>query len=512
MTTTVLLSLLLVTGGAFAGVAQPAPVDFREPVIVPRPVKLSFDAQRVVRLEDATRFAVTCPEGAARDWIASKAKLWWKIAPIVSEGQATLPSADEGYSIVAEPGSVAIAARTLQGVRYAMMTLRQAAEPCPAGFGEEKYWLAALRVEDVPAMMFRGIHLCCFPETSAEYVERQIRLAAYYKYNYAVIESWGMFKSERFPFLAYADSWLTPAEARRLATLAKDLGLTLVPQFNVFGHAAGARFCSGKHVTLDYHPQYQSLFEPGGGWNWCLSNPETLRVHRELLAEMHAAFLNPPFVHIGCDEANRPSCARCRAAGPYERLFVGHVTAIADFLRSRGARTMMWHDMLVDHDDVRWKGKGFYANGTPEIAEILRTSFPKDVVICDWYYGKNPADGDYPTLRHFKELGFDVLSCPWTDEDGEASRIASQAGFVRRNGLFGILQTVWNRFAYERFAVTVERSAAAAWGTSAPPKFTPEMGGAPIPRPFATHWQQVGWDMGAKSYRETGYVDSQVTR
>ena len=481
-------------------------VDFREPQIVPAPRKMAYEAHRAVRLEDATRFSVSCPDVAARDWVAAKAKHWWKIDPGISDAELALPTADEGYSINAEPGRIEIAARTLQGIRYAMMTLRQAAEPCPSGLGEEKYWLASMNVEDAPAMKFRGLHLCAFPELSVRMLEHQIRLAAYYKYNYVVLESWGMFKSERFPFLAFGDSGLTSAETKRLAALGRDLGVTLVPQFNVFGHAAGARSMSGKHVTLDYHPQYQSLFEPGGGWNWCLTNPETKSVLKGVLAELHESFLNPPFVHIGCDEANEPSCARCRAAGPYWKLFAAHVTEIVETLRARGARTMMWHDMLLDHDDPRWAG--FYANGTAGIAVALETGFPKDVVVCDWYYGEIPKSGDFPTLRHFKELGFDTLAAPFFN----AKTTAAQGAFVRQNGLYGILQTTWDGIRGEAFARGVATGAATAWGTAPyePPKIP--MGAAPIPHPFATHWRQVGWDMGGPTYGETGYYDTQVTR
>ena len=363
-----------------------------------------------------------------------------------------------------------------------------------------------MEVRDAPSLKFRGVHLCCFPETSAAFLERQIRLAAYYKFNYAVVESWGMFKSEKLPFLSLKDSWLTAKEASRLAGIGRDLGITLIPQFNVFGHAAASRHGSGKHVSLDYYPERSPLFEPCGGWNWCLTNPETRRVQVEYLSEMHEAFLRPPFVHIGCDEANAPSCARCRAVESYQRLFADHVVAVAAAMRERGARVMMWHDMLLDHGDVRWKG--FYANGTTETADALRAVFPKDVVVCDWYYGNVPENGDYPTLRHFKAFGFDVLTCPWRDEDG----IAAQARFARREGLFGMMQTVWHQMAGEKFGTMMEAAAAAAWGTPPPPLFVPNMGEAPVPRPFVTHWRQCGWDMGTPEYAETGYLERQIRR
>ena len=60
------------------------------------------------------------------------------------------------------------------------------------------------------------------------------------------------------------DAPCTKAESRRLANLGKDLGVTVVPQMQVFGHASLSRSCSTKHSTLDMHPEYEPLFEPGG--------------------------------------------------------------------------------------------------------------------------------------------------------------------------------------------------------------------------------------------------------
>ena len=484
-----------------------AAVDFRRPVLVPEPVEMAYKSNVAVRITAATKFVVTCPDTSAAAWVGEHASKWLGFRPQVAVGRGK-PDADgdEGYSLVARDGRVEIQANALQGVRYALYAVRQIVEPIPEGRELGGWWMPETSIRDAPSLKFRAIHLCCFPETTAAFLERQIRVAAYYRFNYAVIESWGMFKSAKVPFLSLKDSWFTPDEARRLAGIGRDLGITLVPQFNVFGHATGARHVSGKHVTLDCYPANSPLFEPNGGWNWCLSNPDTAKVQLEYLSDMHEAFLNPPFVHIGCDEANRPSCARCRAAGSYGRLFADHVMAVAAAMRARGARVMMWHDMLLDHGDARWKG--FYANGSCEEAELVRAKLPKDIVVCDWYYGKVPEGGDYPTLRYFGDNGFDVVTCPWRDLSG----IVAQASFARKSGLFGMMQTVWNVFSGEQFGRMMETASAAAWGTEPPMPFVPGMGEAPVARPFAAHWRQCGWDMGSPEYSETGYWENQTSR
>ena len=167
---------------------------------------------------------------------------------------------------------------------------------------------------------------------------------------------------------------------------------------------------------------------------------------------------------------------------------------------------MMWHDMLLEKD----KWKPFYAHGSVDEAGMLET-LPKDVVICDWYYGSDPAGDDktagqsvtggYPTLDHFASKGFSVLTCPWRETKG----IVAQAKYVREKGMFGMLETIWHHYRGMEFVNMVEVSACAAWGAE---RNDPKRRG----RPFATNWRQCGWDMGIPAYEDTGFFDHQVTR
>lgn len=170
-----------------------------------------------------------------------------------------------------------------------MRTLRQIAEPVRGTRKLTAYFVPETVIEDAPAMAFRGFHLCWFPENTSMQIEQYIRLAAYYKMNTIVLESWGMFVFKNHPQLSLPGSTMTAKEVKRLVKIADELGVTLVPQFNIFGHASAARENSGKHIVLDFHPELQPLFEPLG-WTWCLSNPETIKLLEELALEMHDAF------------------------------------------------------------------------------------------------------------------------------------------------------------------------------------------------------------------------------
>ena len=199
MRTPMLMHVALIAAAATA-----ADVDFRKPEILPVPKEMSYEASVPVRIEAATAFAVKCPDGAAANWVKGKVGEWFgvKAASVEQESVAGVTGGgEESYTLTAAPGRIAICANTLKGVKHAMHTLRQAAERESAGLKLKGYWLPALKVRDEPALKFRGVHFCWFPECSAKLIEHQIRVAAYYKFNYAVIENWGVFRSRRYPFL-----------------------------------------------------------------------------------------------------------------------------------------------------------------------------------------------------------------------------------------------------------------------------------------------------------------------
>jgi len=486
---------ILIAGSAIAASAED--LAFARPQVIPAPTNLTYEAAVAVQLDAACAFTVRCQDAVASKWAADHAERWFGVRPNVT-ADLTPPQGlvgSEAYALSASPGRIEIRATSLAGVRHAMSVLRQAALRNTSGGARSGFWLPALEVADAPKLAFRGLHVCWFPETPVSQVERLIRMAGYYRFNFVVLESWGTFRSERYPWWGWPDGKMTKAEIRRLRAIAADLGVTLVPQFNVFGHAALSRAKSGKHAVLDLHPEYQSLYEPDG-WNWCLSNPETLKVVRDLVVEMHEAFGNPPFFHLGCDEAHAPGCPRCRAAQPYESLLERHLVDLNALLKSRGAQPMIWHDMLLDRNDSRWKP--FYHHGNRYSAEMLER-LPRDIVICDWYYGRNygkeSVPKNYSTLAHFSSLGFPTVTCPWNDPKSTASL----GRYAAEHHLFGMLGTIWHHTYNEELPRTILSAvAAAAWGTPA------ASGG------FATHWRQIGWDVGVSDYRECGYVSEQL--
>ena len=454
-----------------------------------------FDETTAVRLDCASQ------ERGAAKWLESHLKEWYgDHAPKVlcdgldgvGKGAAGL-AGDEAYSASVDENGVSIAANTVAGVRWAAYTLRQLAIAKRGTFKAEGRLLPRLAIADRPHLAFRAVHLCCFPETRIQQIERAIRLAALLKFNYAIIESWGMYKSERHPWCAWPGAYLTKSEVKRLVAVGRDLGITLIPQINCYGHASASRGCSIKHSTLDLHPEYEPLFEPGG-WNWCLSNPETQRVLRELIAEIHEDFGNPPFFHLGCDEAEAQTCPECSKT-PNAELVAGHIVGLAEFVKSRGARAMIWHDMLLDKNDPRWKAYIKFGDG--QATEILQ-KLPKDIVICDWqysYHNKKEVRKDWPTMTYFKDNGFSVVACPWMNY----ATMKPMADHIVKIGGFGFIETTWHHLRGNDWEKMYMSAAHAAWGS-------PVSHGVSFQRSL----RLVGNDMKVDSYLDTGHLNYQV--
>lgn len=464
-----------------------------------------------IRFEDGPDYLIrnSCPvqlnvweSAQVREETVDCFKTFWNAVPeiVLTRNRTAEKMNHDAYKINVTENELSITARSLNGVRNALKTLRQLAEVIRGTEKVSGYILVQCMIHDEPAMPFRSIHLCIFPETSLWDIEKQIRLAAYYKFNYAVIETWGVFPFESHPEFCWADRKIDKAELRRLILLGKKLGITLVPQLNLLGHASASRASTGKHAVLDFNPALQPLFEPEG-WAWCISNPETRRIQTDLVSELYDFYDRPPFFHIGCDEADSIAvCRECRRR-VLKDLLRDHIVYFHDLLRERGARIIMWHDMLLERHDKRWYG--YVANALPkhEISGLYK-ELPHDIIIADWQYGyKAKEDGpepEWPTSKFFKNEKFDVIVCPWSNFRGTKSL----GQFAAQEHLTGLLATTWHTCHGEQLARIYSCAAHAAWNPAA------DRLGSLLPPSF--HMRQTGWDMGIREYEKTGFCQNQV--
>lgn len=504
MNLNLLLSAVLLPIAIFAGnTANPDAVELAP---IPRPLELTSDMDTPVAFDAATKVVVDCPDERATSWLTAHLGAWYgKDAPKAVRGSSALQlrNSDEAYAVRADPSGVTIAARSLAGIRWAAYSLRQVAIAKRGTFKTSGRLLPTLSISDAPHLKFRGIHLCWFPELRTAQVERAIRLAALMKFNYVVLEPWGMYTSEKHPWWSWPGAKMTRSEVRRLVALGQDLGVTLIPQIAAFGHAGASRTSTLKHSVLDLHPEYEPLFEPGG-WNWCLTNPETQKVLRELMIELLEDFGHPPFIHLGCDEAQPPTCPDCRKR-PYGELVCAHIADLAAFAKANGAQAMIWHDMLLDRTDPAWKG--FVACGSKDTARLVDL-LPKDVIVCDWQYSygdMKEARRDWPTMRHFNKKGFAVVGCPWMNYNA----MKPMADCISEIGGFGFLETTWHHLRGGDWVSMYSAASAAAWG-SVSEKISDHGTSPQYNSRFALALRLVGHDMKISDYQDCGHVNYQV--
>jgi glycosyl hydrolase family 20 len=432
--------------------------------LVPYPEKIEFRDGYFI-LDAKKKIEISCPDmkEADKEKFADDLKAYFNVEPNISYSKNVTTNFEhpEAY-LIRIADNIEINAKQSIGVFHALKTLRQLAETERGVLEFSHYFFPKCTIEDKPFFNFRSIHLCWFPETDYLLLEKYIRLAAYYKFNYVILEFWGIFPFKSHPELSYP-GLVEPEKIKKLLQVGKELGIKFIPAYNFLGHAAGARGKSGKHSILDVHPELDSLFEPGG-WSWCLSNPEVDKIHRDVIDELVESFDEPEYFHIGFDEAwDLATCASCRSAN-IKDLMKKRILSLHEILRRKKIKTMIWHDMLLEKNDPRWKP--FLANGRAEHRtwELL-DELPKDLIIVDWEYGKKAKregieiDG-WPTISHFKEKGFPVIAATWDSENCTISFGKA----AKEEQIFGIMATTWQTVDHAMPNI-LYFNAQVAWGT-----------------------------------------------
>lgn len=417
------------------------------------------------------------------------------ISVVTSNKTKDLPK--DGYQLNITEKEIIVYFNDTDGMLNALKTMRQLSETLPGNMR----CFPAVTIEDWPARNFRGIHFCVFPETKIVDLEKNLRLAAYHKYNYAVIEFWGTFPFESHPEFCWSDMKLNRLELKRILTQIRELGLTPIPQFNILGHATASRAISGKHAYLYNHPEHFELFEPTL-WSWCMSNPKTRSILKDLVLELHDFFDSPPYFHIGCDEAeDLATCHTCHSQHLPD-LLSDYLNEFYTLFKAKNTKLIMWHDMLLLRDDPRWN-KFQASSHRLEMQDFVK-KLPKDIMIADWEYGIPPASerpAGFPTTDYFISEGFETVICPWDNEDD----INSMCLYSKEGNSIGILLTTWHHLSGLKYTNFMLAGAYAVWNPYDNPKTT-LMGRLATNR----HMLEITQDMNLTFYKDSGYVENQI--
>jgi len=365
---------------------------------------------------------------------------------------------DEGY-VIAPAGvrSVFVIAKTSTGFFYGAQTLKQLIR----GHGKEAVLLAPT-IRDWPAMAHRGLSddWSRGPLPNMDFLKREIRTLAAYKYNIFSPYFEHTFAYASTPVAAFPGGAMTPDEGRELVAYAAKYHITIIPEQESFGHL---------HHVLQFE-QYSPLGETPHGSVLAPGDAATLPLIGGWFAELAKVFPGP-WAHIGADETFELGLGRTREAVKQQGLDKVYL----DFLSRIHAQLAPNHKQLLFWGDIAVK--------SPELVGTL----PKDMIAVPWEYDAKP---DFkPIIEPFTKAGLETWVAPGVNNwnrmyPNNNEALGNIRAFVRDGqalGAKGMLNTVWNDYGegiFDQNWFGVLFGAAAGWqpGESSEADFTASYG------------------------------------
>ena len=323
----------------------------------------------------------------------------------------------EGYVLKVEKNKVVIAGWDERGAFYGLQSLRQLVRE------KDGFKLAGVHVRDWPAMPFRGIRLYIPGPEHISFFKRFLRdFMALYKFNKVIIEVNSM-RLNRHPevnagwiefakYMKYTrtselqgihgqtrnsghqdagDGFiLEQDDVKGIVDFSNENYIEVIPEIPSLTHG---------YYLLTRHPElaeYEADIWPD---TYCPSNPGSYELMFDVMDE-YIQVMNPKMIHIGHDEwrgAPLDVCPRCKGKD-YSELFAKDINMLHGYLTKKNIRVAMWGDFLLE--SVRGKGPRErtsltgYKYQTPGglRPEVVRESIPKDILLFNWFWGKQERD------------------------------------------------------------------------------------------------------------------------
>ena len=328
---------------------------------------------------------------------------------------------DEGYVIVPDDkGGLAVIAETAQGIFYGAQTVKQLVR----GTGKDAVLLAPT-LRDWPAMAHRGLSddWSRGPLPNMEFLKREIRTLAAYKYNILSPYFEHTFAYEGTPVAAFPGGAMTPDEAREMVEYAAKYHITIIPEQESFGHL---------HHVLKFE-QYSPLAENKHSAVLAPGDEGTLPVIAGWFSELAKIFPGP-WAHVGADETFELGLGRTRAAVADRGLgavYIDFLTQIHKTLEPNHKQLLFWGD-IAEH--------------SPDLVKTL----PKDMIAVPWEYDAKPSFTDI--IVPFTNAGLETWVAPGVNNwnrvyPNNNEALGNIRAFVRdgqKLGSKGMMNTVWN--------------------------------------------------------------------
>lgn len=313
----------------------------------------------------------------------------------------------EGYRILVNKDLAVASGSDRDGTFWAAQTLAQMMET-----DGKSWWIATGSVMDRPAMPFRSAHLLTAKD-ALEFQSKLIRnILSPFKINHVILQM-DKYAWESHPEIVDESNNISSADLRKLIEVGRQYNITYIPLVMSLGHMEWI-FRGGHHLDIAEDPNHP--------YAYCPLNEKSYELMYDLFDEAYELFGRPEIFHIGHDEFDMigefPTHEECRKLGKVE-LYYRDTQKVVQYLRQKGARSMMWGDIL---------SKVGFLERLDEL--------PRDIIIADWRYSPNE---EFPSVNLFRDHGFEVVACTWYDP----RNIFYFSNYANQNGAQGMMQTTW---------------------------------------------------------------------
>ena len=377
--------------------------------------------------------------------------------------------AKEEYSIDVNGNKAVIEALDLNGVLYAIETIRQLlpSEIYTGSQAESAIWeLPYMSINDIPRFGYRGMHLDVSRHFfDLEEVKRYINIMAVHKLNvlhwhltddqgwrleikkYPELTKIGAVRnktlighiqnSDKYDNVPYGEGcYFTQEQAREIIRYAASKGIEVIPEIDLPGHMLAA-LASFPELGCTGGP-----YEVWGRWGiaddvLCVGKEKTMKFLEDVLAEVADLFPSE-YIHIGGDECPKirwEKCPHCQAKikelgikgddkhSP-EHYLQSYVTSrMESFLKKKGKKIIGWDEILEGElapnaTVMSWRG----VEGGLEAVRLGHDAImvPYTHLYFDYYQSKDIekeplAIGGYLPVE--KVYSFEPFTSEMNDED-----------------------------------------------------------------------------------------------
>jgi len=340
----------------------------------------------------------------------------------------------EGYILTSTDNEVVIASTDIKGAIYGFQSLRQLFSK-----KENKIVVPKIIIKDKPILPLRGIKLYLPGRNNIPFFKRFIKnFVSKYKFNTIILELNANMHLESHPELnvgtlkfgeeLYVSRRGRPAgphkeyqnsshqdvadgeilekrEVGELVNYIRKYNIQIIPEIPSLTHS---------YYLLFGHKELAEITNSEYPDTYCPLKPEIYKIYFDVLEE-YIDVIHPSIIHVGHDEwrMEKDVCNLCKGKN-YGELFARDLIKIHDFLASKGIRTAIWGDHLLE--SVRgvehrvWKTSAGYKYKIPGALTLkqVKELIPKDILIFNWFWGKTKDKGPGNDLQ-LADLGFEQV-------------------------------------------------------------------------------------------------------